>query len=130
MEFGVELQQIELGVGEGAPVLRPGGPCFRGRAECLQGGAARGLRLRLAERLAELLPLLDQAQAVLVGAVGDGVEIDGALGGVVGDLPGAFAGLFPFPFPVAQEGAGLVAGDAGEQEAGAGVEQRQADRDC
>ncbi|MNC68981.1 hypothetical protein D3C75_1196300 [compost metagenome] len=56
-----------------------------GGAEGFQRGAARGLGFLCAERMAELLPLLDLAEAVLVGAVGDGVEVDGALRGIVGD---------------------------------------------
>ncbi|MNO04024.1 hypothetical protein D3C81_2249010 [compost metagenome] len=56
-----------------------------GGAEGFQRSAARGFGFLCAERLAELLPLLDLAEAVLVGAVGDRVEVDGALGGIVGD---------------------------------------------
>src|SRR5690606_14998646 len=78
----------------------------------------------VAIRLAEMLPAVDAPEAVVIFAVGDRVMSDCALRGVLRNRPGAGIGVFGFAGPVFEKGFSLVAGDAGDGHAGAGVHER------
>lgn len=124
-EFVIELGQLQFGVGQPCPGLGPCRAGLGGGAVAVEGGLPRGLGVGATVGLGELLPTVDAAQPVQVFAVGGRVQVYRAVGGGLGDGPGAGAGFLAFAGPVLEENLCLVVGHAGKCHPAACVSQHE-----